>query len=179
MRQICIRSAALIFFIMKTLKFIFIIFLAVSISCETKDDIDKQKPEIDLSLVGAFPNNCDTLYFGESFTFKALFSDNAELGSVQAFNIDIHHNFDHHSHSTEVTECNMSPKKSPVNPFLFIQDYDIPAGLNKYETNYTVTIPTGNSSGLFDEGDYHFFISLTDQSGWSAQKGISIKILKR
>ncbi len=164
---------------MKTLKFVFILFLVFNISCETADDIDKQKPVIDLSKDDAFPLNCDTLYFGEPFTFKMLFSDNVELGSVKAFSIDIHHNFDHHSHSTEVSDCNPNPQKAPVNPFVFIQDYDIPTGLKEYETNLSVTIPTGNGSGLFDEGDYHFFISLTDHSGWSSQKGISVKILKR
>jgi len=164
---------------MKTLKFVFILFLAFSISCETTDDIDKQKPEIDLSIDDAFPLNCDTLYFGESFTFKALFSDNLELGSVKAFSIDIHHNFDHHSHSTEVNECDPEPQKAPVNPFVFIQDYDIPSGLNSYETNLSIAIPAGNDNGLFDEGDYHFFISLTDKEGWSTQKGISVKLVKK
>lgn len=154
-------------------------FVILLFSCEKNDNIDTIKPDININFAEAFPTNCDTLYFGESFTFKALFSDNAELGSVKAFSIDIHHNFDHHSHSTEVTECNLSPKKAPINPFLFIEDYDIPVGLKEYETNFSVAIPAGNSKGLFDEGDYHFFVSLSDHSGWSAQKGISIKILKR
>ncbi|NJK94365.1 MAG: DUF4625 domain-containing protein [Bacteroidetes bacterium] len=148
-------------------------------SCEKDNNIDKEKPLIDLSLPDAFPNNCDTFYFGEPITFKALFSDNVELGSVKAFSIDIHHNFDHHSHSTEVSDCNPDPKKAPVNPFVFIQDYDIPAGLKEYETNLSVTIPAENSSGVFDEGEYHFLVSLTDKEGWSTQKGISIKILHR
>jgi hypothetical protein len=30
-----------------------------------------------------------------------------------------------------------------------------------------------------DAGDYHFFISLTDVTGWRAEKGISIKIGKQ
>jgi hypothetical protein len=154
---------------MKSYKFVFIpfILLILSISCE-KGETDKQKPEIDLSNAGAFPMNCDTLYFGETFIFKVMFTDNAELGS---YSIDIHHNFDHHSHSTEVTECNLDPKKSPVNPFVFIQDYSIPGGLKEYETNLSINIPASNAKGPFDEGDYHFFISLTDKEGWSAQKG--------
>jgi hypothetical protein len=116
------------------------------------------------------------MYFGESFTFRVLFSDNVELGS---FSIDIHHNFDHHSHSTEVTECQLDPKINPDNPFVFIQDYTIPAGSKSYETNLSISLPSGNVGVLFDEGDYHFFISLTDKEGWSAQKGLSIKILRR
>jgi hypothetical protein len=153
--------------------------LALFSSCEKEDEIDKVKPVIDLSIQDAFPVNCDTLYFGESFVFKALFSDNAELGSTSAFSIDIHNNFDHHSHSTEVIECKLDPKKNPVNPFLFIEDFDIPEGVKEYETNLSISIPSGNENGDYDEGDYHFFISLTDKEGWSAQKGLSIKILHR
>lgn len=145
-------------------------------SCDKKEDIDNQKPVIDLYIQDAFPNNYDTLYFGETFYMKTLFTDNIQLGS---YSIDIHNNFDHHSHSTEVTEPNLDPVKSPVNPFLFIQDYSIPEGLRRYETNLPITIPLANSAGPFDEGDYHFFISLTDKEGWSAQKGLSIKILYR
>ncbi|MDD4636294.1 MAG: DUF4625 domain-containing protein [Bacteroidales bacterium] len=153
------------------------IFLLIALnSCEKNEDIDSQKPAIDLYIQDAFPDNCDTLYFGETFYMKTLFTDNVQLGS---YSIDIHNNFDHHSHSTEVTEPNLDPIKSPVNPFVFIQDYSIPNGLRKYETNLPITIPSGNSVGAFDEGDYHFFISLTDKEGWSVQKGLSIKILYR
>jgi len=120
--------------------------------------------------------NCDTLYFGESFELKVLFSDNAELGT---YSIDIHNNFDHHSHSTEVNECDLGPIKDPVNPFTLIQDYSIPAGLKEYETNQSISIPSGNDNGSYDVGDYHFFISLTDKEGWSAQLGLSIKILRK
>ncbi len=163
---------------MKNISILPIIFLALAFlsSCEKEEAIDLEKPVIDLSIPGAFPVNCDTLYFGESFEFKVLFSDNAELGS---FSIDIHNNFDHHSHSTEVTECNLDPMKAPVNPFLFIEDYAIPEEVNKLETNRPIFIPAGDDDGLYDEGDYHFFISLTDKEGWSDQIGLSIKMLHR
>ena len=145
-------------------------------SCGKEDEIDKVKPVIDLSIQNAFPVNCDTLYFGESFELKVLFTDNVELGS---YSIDIHNNFDHHSHSTEVTKCSLDQIKDPVNPFLFIDDYNIPAGQSDFQTNMPISIPSGNRNGAYDEGDYHFFISLTDKEGWSAQKGLSIKMLHR
>jgi hypothetical protein len=153
---------------------LFFILLIFIISCEKDDDIDTEKPIIDLTIQDAFPVNCDTLYFGVTFELKTLFSDNAELGS---YSIEIHNNFDHHSHSTEVTECNLDPIKDPVNPFTFIEDYDIPTGIKEYETNILISIPSGNANGTFDEGDYHFMIRLTDKEGWSTQKGLSIKIL--
>ncbi len=162
---------------MKTSKIISgLLFVLIVFTTCSKDDIDNQDPEIDLTISSAFPLNCDTLYFGETFTFKVLFTDDAELGS---YSIDIHNNFDHHSHSTEVTECNLDDVKEPVNPYLLIEEYDIPEGLDAYETSQEITIPNGDSNGNFDEGDYHFFISLVDKTGWSAQKGLSIKILRK
>ncbi len=152
-----------------------VIFVVNSCTNNT-NEIDEQKPNIDLTIQDAFPLNCDTLFFGETFNLKMIFTDNVELGS---FSIDIHNNFDHHSHSTEVTECSLDPIKIPVNPFLFINDFEIPLGSKEYQTNLEINIPPANSYGDFDEGDYHFFISLTDKSGWSTQKGLSIKILRR
>lgn len=146
------------------------------ISCEKDKNIDTEKPQIDNSFSDAFPMNCDTIYFGESFNLMILLTDNMELGS---FSIGIHNNFDHHSHSTEVTECILDPIKDPINPFLFIEDYNIPAGQSNYHTNISISLPSGNGNGVYDEGDYHFFISLTDKEGWSNQKGLSIKILHR
>lgn len=149
---------------------------AVLLAACAREKIDDEKPEIDLTVSGAFPQNCDTLWLGESFIFKALFTDNAELGS---FSIEIHENFDHHAHSTEVTTCNLEPVKTPVNPLYFTRDFEIPAGLTEYETNLQISLPAVNNDGNFDEGDYHFFIRLTDREGWSAQKGLSIKLYKR
>lgn len=153
-----------------------VLLLTIFYSCEKDKETDKEKPTIDLSIPDAFPVSCDTLYFGEPFEFKALFSDNAELGS---YSLDIHHDFDHHSHSTEVAECSLDPIKAPVNPYTFIEDYDIPDGQKEVETNLLISIPSNNGNGLFDEGDYHFFISLTDKEGWSTQKGLNIKMLHR
>jgi hypothetical protein len=162
------------------MKFLFRFVIIVSVivlfdACDQKE-IDDQKPEIDLTFPETFPLNCDTIYFGESFTFKALFKDNTGLGS---FSLDIHHNFDQHSHSTEINQCEMSSPGNPVNPFVFIKDFTIPNGLKEYEAHEEIVIPAGDGNGHFDAGDYHLFISLTDREGWAAQKGLSIKMLKR
>lgn len=139
----------------------------LGMSC-TGDPVDDQKPQIDMSWVDAFPVNCDTVFIGETFQFRAKFTDNVQLGS---FSIDIHHNFDHHSHSTEVTTCELLPVKQAVNPFVYINEFDIPEGLKEYTAEITIAVPDE-----VDEGDYHFFISLTDREGWRAEKGISIQI---
>ena len=153
-----------------------LLFAMTALNSCNNQEIDDEKPEIDLSGADVFPANCDTLYFGESFTIKIHLKDNVELGS---YSIDIHNNFDHHSHSTEVTVCEMWPIKTPVNPFVFIADFDIPTGSTDFVTAETINIPASNGNGAFEEGDYHFFISLTDKEGWSIQKGLSIKMLKR
>jgi hypothetical protein len=160
---------------MKNLIILFAVATIVFGSC-SREEIDDEKPEIDLSISGAFPQNCDTLWLGETYTFKALFKDNMELGS---YSIEIHHNFDHHAHSTEVTVCEMSPVKTPVNPLYFIRDFEILPRLTEYGTTTQISLAKGNGEGNFDEGDYHFFIRLTDKEGWSTQKGLSIKMLHR
>ncbi len=141
---------------------------AVLLSC-LKEERDDELPEIIMSGAGHFPKNCDTLYLGESFTFRARFTDNVELGS---YSIDIHHNFDHHSHSTEMSDCPLDPKKTPVNPFLFIEQYDIPEGKKEHDVNQVISIPAD-----VDYGDYHLMVCLTDKTGWQAIKGLIIKIL--
>lgn len=151
-----------------------IIFLLIS--CEKDNNIDTEKPIINTNFMDAFPQNCDTIYFGETFDVRALFTDNVELGS---YSISIHNNFDHHSHSTEVAQCNMDAVKEPVNPYVFIEDFKIPEGLKEYISEVVISVPEGNGSEKFDEGDYHFFISLTDKEGWSTQMGLGMKILHR
>ncbi|NBC81846.1 MAG: DUF4625 domain-containing protein [Bacteroidetes bacterium] len=162
---------------MKKIKILPVILIfIICFSCEENNDEDTEKPVINLDIPGAFPVNCDTIYFGETFTLKAKFSDNVELGS---FSVDIHNNFDHHSHSFEITECNLSPVKTPENPFVFIQEYSIPTGKSEYTTDLSIEIPAETNKGQLDEGDYHFYINLTDKEGWSSPLGLSIKMMYR
>jgi len=130
--------------------------------------IDTTYPTINIEASNAFPKQCSVVKRGEKFIFKADFSDNVELGAVS---VDIHHNFDQHSHSTEVAACNMDAKKTPVNPLKFIQDFSIPTGQKNYQISQEIEIPAS-----IDAGDYHFLIRLTDKSGWQTIKGLSIKI---
>jgi len=137
-------------------------------SCQDDEEVDTEYPVIDANFEDAFPQQCSQLNKGETFTFKARFTDNIQLGS---FSIDIHDNFDHHSHSTEVDECDMDPVKEAENPFLFIQNYPIPDGQQEYVAEIDIEIPEG-----VDSGDYHFLILLTDETGWQTIQGFSIKV---
>jgi hypothetical protein len=140
-----------------------------------KPTIDTEKPLIDLTILDAFPTSCDTLYFDEPFIVKALLTDNVELG---AFNIDIHNNFDHHTHSTELEQCTLGAVKTAENPYVYIQDYTLPV-TNEFTTDVSMTIPSSDGIDLYDEGDYHFQIRLTDKEGWSTMKGLNVKLLRR
>jgi hypothetical protein len=133
-----------------------------------EDTKDMQKPVIEMSGSGYFPQNCVTLKRGDSFTFRAKFSDNVELGN---YNIEIHNNFDHHSHSTGSEECAMDATKTPVNAWVFNQDYSIPAGMKEFEANNEIPVPV-----TVDAGDYHFMVRLTDKSGWQQLLAVSVKI---
>ncbi|NGF57965.1 DUF4625 domain-containing protein [Parapedobacter sp. SGR-10] len=158
---------------MKTTRQIIFLFLAVAglfVACEkdSNNEIDQDPPQIHIDFAGAFPVQCSEIERGQKFTFKARLSDNVALGNVS---VDIHHNFDHHSHSTEIDECDLAPKKSPIKPLVFIKSYTIAQGLKEYETNVEIDVPAD-----IDPGDYHFMIIVTDQEGWSDTKGLSIKI---
>ncbi len=133
-----------------------------------KDEVDKEHPAIDISGANHFPKQCSSVKRGETFMFRATFTDNKELGT---YALDIHHNFDHHNHSTEIEPCNLEPVKKPVKPFLFIAPYDIPAGLKTYHVEQPIAIPAD-----IDPGDYHFMMRVSDKEGWSTTIGLSIKI---
>lgn len=156
---------------MKIVKaFLFLLPLVLILACsEDEDKVDDVYPVIDLTASNAFPKNCDTLFRGETFIFKARFTDNVELGS---FSIDVHHNFDHHSHTTEVEECELDPVKDPVNPWLLIQEFSIPSGKTSFMADEEVIVPAD-----VDTGDYHFMIRLTDAEGWQTLRGFGIKVL--
>ena len=145
--------------------------LAVLSGCSKDSDkeaIDETYPVIDISAVNAFPKQCSVIERGSKFMLRATFSDNRELGSVS---VDVHHNFDQHSHSTEVNSCEMDAKKSAVKPFLLIQDYPLAPGLTSHVLEKEIVVPAD-----VDPGDYHFLIRVTDRAGWQTIKGISIKL---
>lgn len=142
-------------------------FLAFSCSSD-KEDIDTEYPVIDISGADAFPVQCSEVTRGQKLIFKAHFTDNAALGS---YSLDIHHNFDHHTHSTEVNNCSSDPIKQAVKPMLYINSVSIPDDVKTFDATQEIMIPAD-----VDPGDYHFMIRLTDKEGWQSLKGLSIKI---
>lgn len=155
------------------MRFLFVLVMTIATIAGCKKNeakVDDIPPVIDLSIAGAFPVQCSEISTGETFVFKARFTDNLELGS---FGVDVHHNFDHHSHSTEVEQCATGVIKAPVNPFLLVKNFAIPEGSKTYEAVVEIPVPANA-----DAGDYHFMIKVTDKQGWQTLRGISIKIVE-
>ncbi|MDB2606891.1 DUF4625 domain-containing protein [Zobellia sp.] len=152
-------------------KIYFLYFFLLTVACTNNDNdaIDEEKPTISINYEEGFPQGCSVLTRGETYNFRAMVTDNDELA---AYSIDIHHNFDHHTHDDQVTECDLEDLKQAVNPLIFIENYTIEEGLTSYEINVSVTIPTD-----IDTGDYHCAYSVTDATGWQARTSIDIKIV--
>lgn len=154
---------------------LYILTALVAMACNRDggEDMDKDmdRPVITMNADRAFPTNCATLYRGERFEFRAVFTDNRALGN---YNIEIHQNFDHHSHSTGAEECPVDPEKTPYNPFVFNQSFAIPGSPTYYEATAGIAIPAE-----VDAGDYHFMVRLTDRAGWQQLAAVSVKIADR
>ena len=140
-------------------------------ACSSDNDDDTKDmtfPVISDSGITANPVDCQVYHRGESIPFLYVFTDNMELGS---YNIEVHNNFDHHTHSSSSVECEQEAKKEPVKPWIFNQDYTIPAGQRSYTAKVSIPIPAD-----VDPGDYHFMIRLTDKAGWQTLKAMAVKI---
>lgn len=132
--------------------------------------IDNAKPVISSNGITPNPVDCQGYKVGEVIPVNYVFTDDIELGN---YNIEIHNNFDHHTHSTSEVSCQFEANKKPVRPFVYNKDFSIPAGSKTFTARQDIQIPTD-----VDPGDYHFMIRLTDAAGHQEIKGISVKITK-
>jgi len=159
---------------MKTqLKYVLLGFMLMAfLSCSDEDDSNKDdiKPVITINYDGGFPQACAELTKGETYHFKAMISDNKELAS---YSLDIHHNFDHHTHDDQGVQCELDLLKEASTPFIFMENYTVESGMTSYEIDITLTIPE-----TVDAGDYHCAYSVTDVTGWQARTSVDIKIVE-
>jgi hypothetical protein len=139
-------------------------------ACSSSDDDakDMQQPVITDLDITANPIDCQVYQRGETMPFHYVFTDDTELGN---FNIEVHNNFDHHTHSGSAIECEMDVKKEPVNPWIYNRDFTIPTAQRQYDAKIDIPIPAD-----IDPGDYHFMVRLTDKAGWQQLKAVAIKI---
>lgn len=154
---------------MKKNCFLIIVLIFLS-SCGTKDDTkDMEMPTITDTNLSVCPYDCQTFHKGDTISVIYRFNDNEMLGY---YNIEIHNNFDHHTHSTSAKDCDLDAVKEPIKPWVYNKDFDIPRHTQSFVSNVQIAIPNN-----IDEGDYHFMIRLTDMAGWQQLKSVSIKII--
>ncbi|MCK0160886.1 DUF4625 domain-containing protein [Allomuricauda sp. F6463D] len=141
------------------------------VSCSSSDgsDIDEEKPSITLNYTDGFPQACEVLERGQTYIFRALATDNEAL---TAYSLDIHHNFDHHTHDNQGIECELEDLKNAVNPMIYMENFSITEGGSSYEISISITIPEDA-----DVGDYHCAYSVTDETGWQGRTSVDIKII--
>ncbi len=142
----------------------------LTIACSSNDDEapDTTKPTITVQYDGGFPQSCDVLEKGKQYTIKVKVSDNVAL---KTYAIDIHHNFDHHTHDDQGSQCELDPIKTPVDPLIYMQNFPIENEPKEYEISQEINIPND-----IDAGDYHCQISVIDVTGWQSRTSIDIKI---
>lgn len=147
-----------------------LLFLGLMNSCSTGDDhaIDTEKPIVDISYGQGFPKACERLERGKTYTFRAQLSDNDALAS---YSLDIHHNFDHHTHDDQGAQCELDAVKSAINPMILMENRPVEGGPRSFEIEISVAIPLD-----VDPGDYHCAFSVTDRNGWQGRTSVDIKI---
>ncbi|MBQ8051923.1 MAG: DUF4625 domain-containing protein [Bacteroidaceae bacterium] len=148
-------------------------------SCSDDEGKDMEPPAICDYPDTDCPTSCDVFHRGDVIPVRMVFTDNVELAS---FVIDIHNNFNHHTHGTTAVECPLNPKMSDEEirelekakaVWIFTQDYVIPEGHQTYATSVDITIPED-----IYPGDYHFMVRVRDKAKWEQLKSVSIKIVK-
>lgn len=141
------------------------------VACSSNDDVvkDTQLPTITDQGITANPVDCQVYNRGEVIPFRYRFTDNEELGN---YNIEIHNNFDHHTHGTQGKSCDPDEtERNAKNAFYYNQDFSIPRGSKAYDASQEILIPA-----TVEPGDYHFVICVTDQTGNQQLRVIAIKI---
>ena len=140
-------------------------------ACTDQDEgsIDEERPVLTLDYLEGFPRSCAALTKGQTYQFRIRAEDNLALAS---YSLDIHHNFDHHTHDDQGEKCALFQVKQPMNPMIFIENFSIENGPASYEIVIPVEIPDD-----VDTGDYHCQFSVTDITGWQARLAVDIKIV--
>ena len=156
---------------MKVLNLLYVVlFIVFAAGCIEDKDTEEEKPVIELQS----PLPCDTLYFGETYHFTVKITDNTGLGNIS---MDMHHNFGHHNHGAHAT-CNMDDPKDAIHPFANSWVFSLPDEKKEHIFDTLIQLPnTKTESLLYDPGDYHFHIYVTDIDGYQVFTSLDVKVL--
>ncbi|TCO05415.1 DUF4625 domain-containing protein [Natronoflexus pectinivorans] len=156
---------------MKRLIFVSLIVVLFVSSCVKDSDTEAEAPKVDILL----PFACDTVYFGEEFTFRLKLTDKNALGNLS---MDVHNNFNHHSHGDNVT-CQMDERKEAIHPYSNAWIHSLPKQ-REYIFEKILTFPKETEeNNIHDHGDYHFHIYVTNEDGYQVFTTLDIKVLHR
>jgi len=145
--------------------------IAILSSCgRDTEEIDTEKPVVSINYQNGFPQPCTTLKRGNTYTIRAMATDNVGIAS---YSIDIHHNFDHHTHDDQPETCILDPKKPAVKPMIYMQNFTTENAGKTYEIIREITIPSDA-----DTGDYHCQFSVIDKTGWQGRTSVDLKIIE-
>lgn len=133
------------FYFTSVFVFVFVSTFVLS-SCNNDDDIDTTAPTIELDE----PEDGDELLIGKSIHFECDFKDNVMLGSYM---IEIHNNFDGHSHKAP-------SRAAGEEPFFIKKSYDLSGLRNSHVHHHDILIPE-----TAQEGNYHLVVYCTDAAG--------------
>lgn len=144
---------------MKT-KLIYLFSLTVTMfltACSNNDDVvDNVIPVIAISE----PHDMDEFAPGGEIHFNALFTDNVALA---AYKIEIHEDFDGHTHGvTKQSENN-------DNPWSYDKVFTISGGQKTFTAEQHIEIPELINGNPISEGAYHLGVFLTDAAGNESQ----------
>lgn len=156
-------------------KLLLILPIAVFAACD-KSDKDTTYPEISTQGIDACPLGCEEYHRGDVIPFNFLFTDDTELGS---YNIEIHNNFDHHTHSTSSIDCDEHEDHDDdevhdvANAWVYNQDFAIPNDTRSYCARHDIEVPSNAAFGA-----YHFMIRVTDAAGWQQLHSVEIHVVE-
>lgn len=154
-----------------TASFVMLLLLA---SCVKDEDVEIFPPEIEILS----PRHCDTVYFDEAVTYRFRILDKSQVG-LGNFSMDIHNNFNHHSHGSHIS-CAMDPVKDPQHPYEEVWIENLPDDKFDYVLEMEISMPLlKNENQEHDQGDYHFHIYITNTEGYQTFTSLDIKLLKR
>lgn len=143
-------------------------------SCVDDNGTEEIFPEVEILS----PLACDTIYFNQTVTYRIRISDKSGsgLGNIA---MDIHNNFNHHTHGSHVT-CSMDPKKNPQHPYEHAWIFSLPNDASEYILEEEIMIPGNkNDSTLHDYGDYHYHIYVTNNEGYQTFTTLDVKLLHK
>jgi uncharacterized membrane protein len=126
------------------------------VSCD--ENSDTTKPVINLIE----PVEGDALEIGADVHFEMDLSDNEMLRS---YKVEIHHNFDGHSH-----EATRAEEEETV-PFYFENSWDVSGQKNAHIHHHEILIPANATPG-----DYHLEVFCTDAAGNEAFVVLNIEL---